>query len=294
MSNIMDLVKNKKQALQAQSGRREKTFKCQPGKSRVRILPGWRGEGDEMFFADFGQHFIKDMKGDLKSVYVCTDKAYGKACPICDAIEHGIKESTDDDVIEALKEGKSKGRVLFNVLHLDGDDPLTPVILDLTPTTAEKVFDLMEEYGNITDLDEGVDLVINRTGKGLNTEYSVLPSPKSKAVDKAVLKNLHNLDDYVKQEYDEGRNKALSAVGSVSGFLPAFAPSSADSPTAALTDDSEPFKPTAPAKAKKDPLEGVAVEDLFPAPIDEAEAEGEAEDDAMSSDELDAMLADLG
>ena len=289
MSNIMDLVKSKKQALQAQSGRREKTHKIQPGKSRIRILPGWRGDGDAMFFQDFGQHFIKDLKGDLKSVYLCTEKAYGKACPVCDAIEHGIKSSTDDDVISALKEGKSKGRVLFNCLHLDGEDPSTPVILDLTPTTATKVFELMDEYGDITDLEEGVDLVISRTGKGLNTEYGVLPSPKSKPVDPSVMKNVHNLDDYVKQEYDEGRNKALAAVGSVSGFVPSMY---SDKPTAAIEHDSSAFEEKASYEAEPKPDTPIPSEDLEPMSIEAMADDSEA--DSMSTDELDAMLADLG
>lgn len=217
--DIMDLVRKKRQAIQASSGRREKTHKPQPGKSRFRILPGWK-EGDVTFFRDFGSHFIKDTNDDLKAVYICTEKTNQQACPICEGIAAGISASSDDAVIAALKESQSSNRILFNALHLDGDDPNSPVILDLTPTTAEKIFDLMGDYGNVTDLDEGTDILINRTGKGLNTEYSIIPAPKSNTVDKAVLANLHDLDAYVQQEYDEGKNKAIAAVSTVSGLLP--------------------------------------------------------------------------
>jgi len=293
MSKIMDLVKSKKQALQASSGRREKTLKPQPGKNRFRILPGWRADKeDPMFFADFGQHFIKDLDENLKAVYICADKTFGKVCPICDAIDHGMRTAGDDDVIEALKEGKSKSRILFNALHLDGDDPSAPIILDLTPTTGEKVFDIMDEHGDdFLSLTDGVDIIINRTGKGLNTEYSVLTAAKSKPVDKAVMANLNDLDAYVMQEYDEGRNKALAAISTVTGIMPAGI--SHDAPTAALEHDDSAFEPEAKTAAPAEVPE-----------FEEADAEPEAEEDTtvaavavedeMSTDDLDAMLADLG
>ena len=196
--DIMEMVRSKRKAIQQSSGRREKTVKPTPGKNRFRILPGWRGGDDPTFFHDFGQHFIKGVDGQLKAVYVCTEKTYGKPCAVCEAIAEGMGAAGDDNVLNALSESKSKGRILMNALHLDGDDPKTPVILDLTPTTAEKVFDLMDEYGDITDPKTGIDIIINRTGTGLNTEYSVMPAAKSiKGVPAAILEKLHNLDEYV-------------------------------------------------------------------------------------------------
>lgn len=282
MTDIMDIVRKKKQAIQASSGRRENTHKPQPGKSKFRILPGWR-EGDPTFFQDFGQHFVKNQKDELQAVYMCVDKTYGQPCPICQSIEQGIMRSTDDDITKALKESKSSSRVLFNALHLDGDDANTPIILDLSPTTAEKVLGLMEEYGNITDLDEGVDIIITRSGKGLNTEYTVMPAPKSAPVDKAVLKNLHNLDEYVKQEFDQGRNKAIAAVSNISGLLPPAASASAP-------------KLSAPAESYDDNYASMPADDepTYSEPKLEAEPVSSEASDAIGDDELDAMLAELG
>lgn len=294
-TSIMDLVKKKKAALQASSGRREKAVKPQPGKNKFRILPN--GQDEELqFWQDFGQHFIKDTNDGLKAVYMCTEKTDGKPCPICEGIAQGINEAGDDDVIGALKDSKASGRVLLNALHLDGDDANTPVILDLSPTTFEKVLELMEEYGNVTSLDEGIDIVINRSGKGLNTEYSVLPAAKSKPVDKAVLKNLHNLQEYVKQEWDEGRNKAISAVSNVSGLMLTMS----DTPTTAALagpssaddefDDYDTATP-APASSKADKVEVEVVAELDEAELDDTGAV--ATDEALSDAELDDMLASL-
>ena len=293
----MDRVKAKKQQLQAQSGRREKTFKPQPGKSRLRILPPWRGGDDTEFFHDFGQHFIKDKSDKLQAVYMCTEKTSGKPCVVCNAIAQGITESDDDEVINALNDSKSKGRVLLNALHLDGDDPETPVILDLTPTTFEKVLEVMDEYGDITDIENGCDIVINRTGKGLNTEYSVMPSPKSNPVNKAVLAKMHDLSKYVEQEFAEGENKALTAVGVTSGSVALPAPAaklSGDTPSTSvedmgLDDDIDP--------ADDGVIEGVS--EVVEATAEEAVATGatkaevEGIDADLSEDDLDAMLAEL-
>ena len=281
VKELMEMVRNKKQAIQAQSGRRASTVKPQPGKSKWRILPGWRGEADPTFYKDFGQHFVKGVDGTLKAVYMCVEKTFGKICPVCESINAGIAEASSDEVINALKEAKAKGRVLVNALHLDGEDPSTPVILDLTPGTFEKVLEVMEQYGeegvNMLDLDGGIDIVINRTGKGINTEYSVMAAVKSGSVDKSVLKKLNNLDDYVAQEYEEGRVKALSAVSAVAG-LPAPA-GAADTPrTPALGLDGD------------DALAGeFVVEIVTPSATPSAPSM-----DEVSEDDLDALLGELG
>lgn len=249
MTDIMDIVNSKRANIKAQSGRREKTHKPQPGKNRYRILPSWRDASlnDPTFFHDFGQHFIKDQAGAIKAVYLCTEKTFGKPCPVCEAVAEGIMSGADDITVKALENAKSKGRILFNALHAEGEDPKSPVILDLTPTTAEKVLDLMGEYGDITALTGGTEIVITRTGTGLNTEYSVMPAAKSPDVDPAVMAKLHNLDDYVKQEYDEGLTKAIGAVSTVSGVLPA-PDSVADSLAAANLLEQDPADvPSTPA-----------------------------------------------
>ncbi|NQZ54730.1 MAG: hypothetical protein HRT93_10840 [Piscirickettsiaceae bacterium] len=279
MADIMDLIRNKKKAIQQSSGRRQKTVKPVSGKNKFRILPN-PGDEEGQFWQDFGQHFIKDTNDKLQAVYMCVEKTHERACPICEGIAQGINEAGDDEIIEALKESRSSSRVLVNALHLDGEDAKTPVILELSPTTFEKVLELMEEYGNVTSLSEGIDILITRSGTGLNTEYSVLPAAKSKPVDAAVLKNLHNLGEYVEQEYDEGRNKAIAAVSNVSGLMLAAPP--ADKPL---------------AKSLSAPVEDSLDDDMYAESSAEEpkkeEAIAKADSDEISDDELDDMLASL-
>lgn len=282
--DIMDLVRKKRQAIQAASGRREKTHKPQSGKSRFRILPTWKTDGDPQFFRDFGQHFIKDTSDNLQAVYMCVEKTDQVPCPICQSISQGILRTKDDDIISALKDSQASGRILFNALHLDGEDPKAPLILDLSPTTAQAVFDLMDEYGNITDLAEGTDIVINREGKGLNTKYSVIAAAKSQPVDKAIMKTLHNLDEYVQQEYDEGKNKAIAAVSNVSGFITSAVAGGGSRSTPALEgpdsyDDGEYGSiPVADAEEYSEPVRAT-----------DKESVGKGSED-LTQDDLDDML----
>ena len=299
MSKLMEMIKAKKRAIVAQSGRHEKTHKPQNGKGRYRILPGWDKE-NPAFYRDFGQHFIKNEKDEVVAVYVCSDKTNGKPCSLCDAVFGAIRDTSDDDTLKVLGEAKSKGRILLNALHLDGEDPLAPVILDLTPTTFEQILNIMEEYGEeMLDLEKGVDLVIERTGKGLNTEYKILPAAKSNPVDKAVLARLNNLDEYVAQEYEAGEAKALAALGGVSGKTPMLTAGASK----ALGGPKE--KPTtATSKTIDVDYSTVAVDDEIPFIADDepvtpppaTKVATPATDDfgaAMSDDDVEALLADL-
>lgn len=290
MSSLMDLLKSKKQALAA--NRRAKTVKPEDGRSRWRILPGWRkpdAENAEQFWHDFGAHYIKDQTGELKAVYVCTDKTFGKPCAICSAVQSAIKSTADDEMVKLLQESRSTGRVLLNALRVDGENPNEPQILEIPPTVFEGIINIISEWGPETlDLETGKDFVIERAGKGKNTKYSVQIAAKSAAVSADVLKKLHNLDDYVAQESEEQAARALANFRQVAGLLPsagavAALPSARPSMSSMMIDDDD-----AALKALET---GTAV----PAAVTPAPARAAAAPAAATTDsELDDLLASLG
>lgn len=274
---LMDLVKGKRSELAAKANRKEKTAKMKDGRNRVRVLPGWRKD-DETFWHDYGQHFIKGLDGQIKAVYTCADKTYGKPCPVCEGIERTIQSSTDDAVIKKLNEAKARGRVLVNALLPESDEPNKPVILELPVGVFQQILDLMDEWGNVLDVAEGRDVIVNRTGSGINVEYTVQPAAKQTAVAPAVLKNLNNLDDYVREEGEESMRRALLAVNVVSGLLPATAgaPAPADKPSPAYA--------ARDAEMLNDELPEDAVPTASATPIGDV---------AVADDELDGLLAGL-
>lgn len=286
MATLQELMAQKKAAIAQQSGRRIPTVRPTAGTSRFRILPSWRGAADPIFYHDFGQHFIKDSKGKTMAVYVCVDKTFAKPCAVCDAISEGIFSATTDDDKKLLKEANASGRVLVNALQVD-KDVKTPVILELSPTTFDKCIDIYQantddenpDFNILTDISAGVDIIITRTGTGINTEYSVQPAIKgNKPVDASVLTRLNNLDEYVAQEYEQGLLKATSAVRAAIGGAQAKAlPSSKDAEFDEDVPHHAPPKLT-PAAGTDDILEG------------DFEAVNEG---GVSDDELNALLDDL-
>lgn len=217
--DLMEMLRQKKNAM-SQS---KKTIKPNAGRNRYRILPGWR-DGDPTFYHDFGQHFIKGTDNQIKAVYMCVDQTYGKPCPICEQVATGIRMSTDDVITNALQQAKSSKRILMNVLALDSEQPDTPQVLEVGPSVFMGVLNLFDEWGaDLIDLEKGQDIVIHREGTGVNTKYTVQVGAKSKPVSKAVMGKLNNLDEFVAQESEEVAKRAINALGTVAGVMPALA-----------------------------------------------------------------------
>lgn len=245
-AKLLALLAKKSSEIKGASGNREKVISPASGANRYRILPSWRKNPDgsraidDVFFHDFGQHFIKAVgETKPKAVYVCLSKTFGVECPVCDKLEEAINLSHDDDVVNTLKEGRASGRVLLNVLVVESGEPNTPKILSLPPSVASNIFDTIGEWGpEVLSLDKGRDFIIERNGTGLSTKYSVRVSPKESSIPASVLDKLHNLDEWVKQENEEQQRRAVASVSAVAGLLKA---------PAGMTTGSRPSSDSKPA-----------------------------------------------
>lgn len=288
--NFDDILKKRRQELNQKN--RPKAEALKDGKNRYRLLPGWRKNGDPTFDHSFGQHFIKDQAGQVQAVYVCVSHTFGQTCPICESIRAGFRASPDSQMEELLKEAGASKRVLVNMLHRDGKEPNKPAVYALPASVYEDMFKIIEQYWqdgiNALDLDEGVDFIIERTGAGVGTRYSVMPAPKSTAVPKSVTEALVDLDEYVKQESEQELQKALTAMSTIRGVLPA--PSAMPSNYGSYTP-----APAAAIAAPKSAPERV----IDPAMVADAEIiepsapSGATKSDDFSADELDALLGDI-
>lgn len=284
--SLMELVKQKRADLNRNS---QRTVQPPEKKSRWRILPGWRKD-DPTFYHDFGQHFIKDAAGAVKAVYVCVDKTYGKPCQVCDSLSHAIHATEDDAMVELLKQANANKRVLVNAIRVDEGDR-EPAVLALSPKTFDEFLKIIDEWGeSVLSLDKGMDIVIERTGKGLQTKYSVTPGAKSEPVDPAVMKKITNLDEFVAQESEEQAKRALANLSAVTGMLPAPAakkPTMADLSVEEVDETLDiPAESTRVADDAK-----VAVATATEAPAAPA---AETKAPAADTSELDDLLAELG
>lgn len=222
-TELMDLINKKKQQLAAERAAGIRFAKPAPGKHKYRILPSWR-KGEAQFWHDFGQHFVKSTDGKVQAVYLCADKTHDRECHVCAAIGRGIKSTDDDVTVKWLKEANSSKQFLMNALHITGPEPKKVIVLSVGVKAFDQIVSIVEEYGDITALDKGFDLIIERTGTGLETAYTVVPAAKSNPVDPSVMGNLHDIDAICNQFSEAGEARALTAVAKLLGVTTPVTP----------------------------------------------------------------------
>lgn len=234
---LIDLINAKKQQIDA--SKRPNAKRVPEGRSRLRILPSWRkptagkdANWLEQFWHDYGQHFIKSIGSNGQEVteatYICVDRTFGHSCEVCKAISDAASSVNDDALSKLITGAKAGARILVNALHIDGQAPNVPEVYELPPTLFEQFIGLMQLYlqdgVNVLDLKEGFDVSIERTGKGLNTKYTLQAVPKSTSIDPSVMDKLQDLDKYVAQENEANRIRAIGEVRKVAGITGGFAP----------------------------------------------------------------------
>ena len=145
------------------------------GRSVIRILPE---TGDmEFIFQEVGRHQFPDGK----KVYCPKFTSVGALeCPICELVDE-LYSDGDPSSVRLAKSIKLRRSYWMNVINRDDPDA-GPLIF----TPGVKIFNQIQnlvgdpDYGDISDPEDGLDLVIIRTGTGgLDTDYDVKPRRNS-------------------------------------------------------------------------------------------------------------------
>lgn len=323
-SRIMKMVS---QAKGKYSGMSSKSIKPKEGRNTYRILAPtapWVEAAGGQFWADLGVHWIKaDENGKPIAVVGDCDTVYQRPSVLNSAIEMAIDSAPDEATKKLYESWKARRTVLINVIARDDKANQDPQILELTATTFGKVLDTIQLYGeageDITDPVNGVDIVITRTGKGLNTNYDVAVAPgKSAPVGLDVIAKSADLPKHIADNFFRGEEqKALNAIQEISGVaLPRIGTSATRTPTAALTSPAasvegaevEEKVVTPPAAAKvveapvEDPLAAkraeiarrrAEAEAAAAAELAELEAASAAPAAEVSTSDADAILKEL-
>ena len=178
------------------------------GTNVVRVLPG--KDEDTLFYAETKIHRVPDADGNVKN-YHCR-KVHGEKCPICDAYYALWKEPHKDE--DLARQIKPRARYYMNVVDRATDDVK---ILSVGVILFKKVIAAMldEDFGDITDLDNGNDFKIIKQMEGQWPKYDQSqPRPKSspagsKAEVAAWMDSLHDIHALVKEEdYEETKTVA--------------------------------------------------------------------------------------
>lgn len=203
----MDALKNRLDAVESGGNYSNTDYdKLQNGKNVRRIL--WpKGEKD-VFYSEGFLHF--SLGADGKKVATCPKTFNEKnLCPICEYVAELQKSKSKQDK-KLADQIKAKRRIYINVLSRD-DEEETPKVLPIGVTILKGLLETIcdPDYGDITDPEEGRDVTITRKGQGLNTEYSVLPKPKTSVVSEdmepdEIEEQMADLDAlFIEKSYDE-------------------------------------------------------------------------------------------
>lgn len=221
---LLALVKGAKNKYGRSDG---KIIKFKEGKTTFRVLPFQVEDGEPgQFWFETAVHWIKtETNGKPVAVCGCDAVVHSTSCKVCSAIELAKPSAVSDEDAKLIKEWNAKKGVLIQVLILSGSDasPDNPQIVELTPTTFSQVMSVMEEYSSqcdITDPQTGMNLVVERSGKGLDTKYQIMTTPTGpKTVAKGVMEKCVNLKELVEKEFFRGDEvKAITAISNMTGI----------------------------------------------------------------------------
>lgn len=157
-------------------------WKPEQGDNTIRILPPISEAAD----FPYEEVFLHYGLGDVPITCL------GSKCPICAF----IKQSGQSKQFKQIRKAR---RLFFQLIDRDMEVP-EPMIWSAGPGFLQyflPIFLDVDEYGDVTDLEEGTDFVINRKGTGLKTKYNyrIKRNPSSVSEDSDELKEI--LDDVI-------------------------------------------------------------------------------------------------
>ena len=250
MASLRDIIDQKRQDLSTKRAKYQRSYKWKPGRNVFRILPGWDENDRHNFSVPFGQHWVKDKEGSVIKTVADASICYGDVCPVREAILEAMRMSSVDDAYrKILKEGLASGRVLVNgsIIGDKENPPEKPTLLEFSETQFDTILMIFQEYIDADkdpfDLQEGLTLVLDKQGSGLETKYTITPKMKSDPLPATVLENLLDLNTFVKSQFD-GQREAIAGLSKSVGKILGAPSTSAQlgfgfgGPGAALADQS--------------------------------------------------------
>lgn len=252
-STSLDKVRQRrKEAAEEAERRKAKYWKIKPGRNVVRFAPPW--EGSDEFYKAFGQHYNLGPDGKQPPVY-CPEQTVGKSCPICEGIRM-MYRGADEETQKLLKKMSSTPRFYVNLIDRK-DEEKGVQVGEIPRTLMEDIWKKMVDdeigIGDVTDPENGYDLIIDRTGEGIGTKYTVEVARKPSKLDKKYLADIVDLEKFVKIEsYEnlkliyEGKSTGPVVTSSSPAALPGPVASTSDAVDAEFT-VTEPSAPGLPA-----------------------------------------------
>jgi hypothetical protein len=178
------------------------------GTTHLRILPAYSEKGS--WFREVKEISWHNEEG--KYAPLVSPATNGDPCPFLNEGKR-LYELGGEENVEASKEFRPRSNFLFNVIVKSTPDGEVPIdecvkVLKCGVTVKRQILDLDQDFaggwGDITNLEQGIDIRITRSGNGrFDTEYNVKGVPDGRGSILAYLEekeykrdlNPHNLDE---------------------------------------------------------------------------------------------------
>ncbi len=143
------------------------------GESRIRVMPPWDSDVEEFWFAT-ATHF--NVGPDERAV-ACPDMSgVSDSCYICRLVKR-LSRGDEDERAES-DAMNARPRYLLSIVDLG--NPQNGVQVWPAPKTIfrqlKKFWLNEEDYGDFTSFKDGFDILVEKTGTGLNTRYDCTPT----------------------------------------------------------------------------------------------------------------------
>tara|TARA_Y100001963_G_scaffold82384_1_gene114232 strand:+ start:5673 stop:6404 length:732 start_codon:yes stop_codon:yes gene_type:complete len=181
----LDMAKMKAKLQELESGGGKKSdnvwWRPQEGDQDVRIVPTEDGDPFKVY------HFHYNLGEGARGGVLCPKRQFGEQCPICDFASKLWQEGTDDS--KKLAKSLFVRQRFFSPVVVRGEEESGPRVWGYGKTIYETLLGLVlnPDYGDITDVDDGVDFTLNYTlpkTKGAFPQTNLTPKRKSSALAK--------------------------------------------------------------------------------------------------------------
>lgn len=224
----------------------------------LRILPPWDAKG--RFYMEVYKHYNLGQYN-----HTCVQKTFpdqGIPCPICAAVKHLTERGYDRKQI-----GQYRPRYAsYTNVVVRGQEQLGVQICRMPRVVIDPVilWQFSAEVGPLVDVNRGIDLVITKSGTGLDTKYATTTSPNGRTplhpdeqVAARLLDGMYKLDQIFRMPNYEALQTIL---GDAEGLLARFGESTVVlNPIRTLFLSALQPTPTAPVAPPPPPVAAAAV-----------------------------------
>jgi len=182
MSINMDKMREKLAEARGEKKKSEKDksrFKPEEGEAKIRFLPTEDGDPFKEFFVHYNI--------EKHSPLLCPKRNYNEECSICDFAFHLWREAVESDSEDQKKEARkyfAKPRYFSPIVVREQEEEEGPKVYSYGVTSYKEILELClnEEFGDITDVDGGIDFTLKyekAKSKEAFPKTTLTPSRKS-------------------------------------------------------------------------------------------------------------------